>query len=87
LATLAVGCQTFVVGASRAYAPRTENEQATGNNTMRIIGLMTFVCLLLMLAMVPAWIQMARAFGLHPSGTMSLAIALLLVAGMFSRRA
>lgn len=54
---------------------------------MRIIGLMTFVCLLLLLAMVPAWIQMARAFGLQPSGTMSLAIALLLVAGMFSRRA
>jgi len=54
---------------------------------MRIIGLMTFVCLLLMLAMLPAWLQLARAFGLQPSGTMSFAIALVLVAGMFVRRA
>jgi hypothetical protein len=54
---------------------------------MRIIGVMTFVCLLLLLAMVPAWLQLARACGIHPPGVMSLAIALVVVAGMFVRRA
>lgn len=54
---------------------------------MRIVGLMTFVCLLLLLALIPALLQMTRAFGVHAPGAMSLAIALVVVAGMFSRKA
>ncbi|HMJ90600.1 MAG TPA: hypothetical protein VK530_12345 [Candidatus Acidoferrum sp.] len=53
---------------------------------MRIVGLMTFVCVLLMLAMLPAAFQLARVCGVQVSGGMSIAVVLVLVAGMITRR-
>jgi hypothetical protein len=53
---------------------------------MRIIGVMTFVCLLLLLAMLPALLQLARACGIHTPGAMSAAIAFVIVAGMLSKK-
>ena len=53
---------------------------------MRLVGLMTFVCLLLLLAMIPAIFQMARACGIQTPGAMSAAVALVIVAGMLTRR-
>lgn len=53
---------------------------------MRLINLMTFVCFLLLLAMVPAALQMAHLCGFHPPVALGSVVVLLLCAGMLSYR-
>ena len=53
---------------------------------MRIIGLMTFVCLLLLMAMIPACLQFARMCGVNPPSAMATLIAVVLLGGLLTRR-
>ena len=53
---------------------------------MRIVGLMTFVCLLLLMAMIPACLQFARLCGVNPPAATATLIALLFLGGMVLRR-
>lgn len=53
---------------------------------MRIINVMTFVCFLLILALIPAGLQLANLCGLHPSVTLSTATVLMLCAGFLHSR-
>jgi len=53
---------------------------------MRIVGLMTIVCLLLLLAMIPACLQIARICGVHLPGATSVIAAMLVVGGMVTAR-
>ena len=54
---------------------------------MRLIHAMTFVCLLLLLAAIPACLEFTRLLGFHPSTAAGAAAALVIIAGMFTRRA
>ena len=53
---------------------------------MRIIGLITFVCLLLLLAMIPACLHFARLCGMHPPTATGAILAAVIVLGMLVRR-
>jgi len=53
---------------------------------MRIVNLMTLVCLLIVLAIIPACVNFANACGLQSSATLTTATALVLLAGAASRR-
>jgi hypothetical protein len=53
---------------------------------MRMMSLITFVCLLLLLAMIPACLQFARICGIHPPAMTSAILAAVIVVGMFNRR-
>jgi hypothetical protein len=54
---------------------------------MRIIYLMTFICALLFLAMVPALVQFARLSGLPGSAALTTVCAICLLAAAAVRRA
>ena len=53
---------------------------------MRLINLMTFVCLLILLALLPACLQFAKWCGLNPPFALGAAAAMVLVAGLFAPR-
>ena len=53
---------------------------------MRIIGLMTLVCMLLMLAMIPACLQFARVCGVNPPPLTTAVLGIVLLTGIFNRR-
>lgn len=53
---------------------------------MRIVGLLTFVCLLLLMAMIPACLQFARMCGVNPPAGTAMVVAAVLLSGMAMRR-
>ena len=53
---------------------------------MRLINLMTFVCLLILLALLPACLQFAKWCGLNPPVALSAVAVLVIVAGLFAPR-
>jgi hypothetical protein len=53
---------------------------------MRLFHLMTFVSVMLLLAMVPACLQFARLAGAHPSASLTTVGAVAVVAWLTARR-
>jgi hypothetical protein len=53
---------------------------------MRLIHMMTFVCAMLLLAMIPACVQFARLAGVHPSASLATLGAVAVVAVLATKR-
>jgi hypothetical protein len=53
---------------------------------MRLIHVMTFICALLLLAMIPACVQFARLTGVQPSASLATIGAVAMLALMLARR-
>lgn len=53
---------------------------------MRLVHLMTFVCAMLLLAMIPACVQFARLAGVHPTASLMTVAAVAAIALLVSKR-
>jgi hypothetical protein len=53
---------------------------------MRLVHLMTFVCAMLLLAMIPACVQFARLAGVHPAASLATVGALAAIALLTTKR-
>jgi hypothetical protein len=54
---------------------------------LRLVNLMTFVCVLLVVAMIPAFVQFAHVTGLPRAASLATAAGLCVAAAFSGRRA